>query len=98
MSAGHSDPAYFRNARKVRRVTQARLDSGLEVICIGCGWTIQPGQRFDVGHRIDLARGGTNAIENLGPQHRRENRQAGGRIGAAKTNGGTRRARRLPAW
>lgn len=86
MTATHQDPEYMRNARTVRRHVNAAHKAGRPVWCIGCGREVQPGQRFDVGHIIDASRGGTNAIDNLGPQHRRENRQAGGRIGAQRTH------------
>ncbi len=98
MTAAHRDPTYQRNARTIRRATNQNLKLGREVICIGCGRLIQPGQAFDIGHRIDASRGGTNAASNLGPQHRRENRSAGGRAGAAKTNTASRKARRLITW
>ncbi|MGO8609797.1 hypothetical protein ACC848_43355, partial [Rhizobium johnstonii] len=65
------------------------------------GREIQPGQRFDVGHRIDGSRGGTHDLDNLGPEHRRENRSAGGRLGAHKTNttrGVSRTTKGLPTW
>ncbi len=98
MSGHHQDPEYTRNARTVRRHVNADHKAGRPVWCIGCGREIQPGQAFDVGHRIDAARGGSNALHNLGPQHRRENRRAGGRAGAAITNHTSRRAKGLPSW
>ena len=96
MTAHHRDPLYMKNSRLVRRTTEARLKRGDQVNCGKCGRPIQPGQRYDVGHRIDASRGGTHQLSNLHPEHRRENRQAGGRIGAAATNQASRRARRLP--
>jgi 5-methylcytosine-specific restriction endonuclease McrA len=95
MTAHHKHPEYVRNARIIRIQTRAMHKRGTEVICIGCGRLITPDQSFDVGHRIDASRGGSHALHNLGPQHRRENRQAGGRAGAAITNTASRRARRL---
>lgn len=86
MSAGHASPEYQRNARVVRAKVRADHKAGRAVWCIGCGREVQPQQRFDVGHRIDAARGGSNALTNLGPQHRGENRRAGGKLGAHMTN------------
>jgi len=98
MSAPHRDPLYIKNSRTIRRITNARLNRGDQVNCIGCGHPIQPGQRYDIGHIRDAHRGGTNNLDNLGPQHRRENRSAGGRAGAIKTNAQSRKAKRLPTW
>lgn len=101
MTAHHRSPTYQANARIIRKATNAAHQRGEPVPCIGCGWDIQPGQAFDIGHRIDASRGGPDTLDNLGPQHRRENRSAGGRLGAKRTNdtrGTSRRARGLPTW
>lgn len=101
MTAHHRHPIYQANARIVRKKTNADHKAGRPVWCIRCGREIQPGQRFDVGHRIDASRGGTHNLDNLGPEHRGENRSAGGRLGATKTNttrGVSRKARGLPTW
>lgn len=96
MTAAHKTAEYLRNSRIVRKQTNDRLKRGLQVVCGRCGGAIQPGQAYDVGHVVDASRGGSNALSNLHPEHRGENRSAGGRMGAAKTNGASRRARRLP--
>ncbi|WP_157156253.1 hypothetical protein [Diaminobutyricimonas sp. LJ205] len=98
MTAVHKDPLYIKNARIVRAQTNARLKRGDQVNCGKCGHAIQSGQRYDVGHIIDASRGGTHDLHNLRPEHRHENRSAGGRVGAAVTNATSRRARRLPTW
>ncbi len=98
MTAAHSDPEYIRNARTIRNLTKQQHAAGNPVMCIGCGRAITPDQRFDVGHIIDHHLGGSHDLSNLGPQHRRENRSAGGRVGATITNGGSRKSRRLPTW
>ena len=98
MSTAHSDPAYQRNARIVRAQTRRAWQSGQPVWCIGCGREIPPNTAYQVGHRIDAARGGTNDLDNLGPQHRRENLSRGGRLGAAIQNQRSRTARGLPTW
>lgn len=101
MTALHADPVYMRNARTVRARTNADHKAGRPVWCQRCGREITPGQRFDVGHRIDASRGGTHDLSNLGPEHRGENRSAGGKLGASKTNntnGTSRASRGLPTW
>lgn len=101
MTARHHDAEFMRNARTVRARTNADHKAGRPVWCIGCGREVMPTQRFDVGHRIDASRGGSNRIDNLGPQHRGENRSAGGKLGAQKTNnsrGTSRKSRGLPTW
>lgn len=98
MSAHHQHPQYLRNARIVRARVRADHKVGRLVICIGCGRAITPEQAFDVGHIIDAARGGSHDLTNLGPQHRRENRQSGGRAGALIVNRTSRRAKGLPSW
>ena len=98
MSAVHQDPVYIRNARQVRKVLTPQIAAGAFVPCVECRKPVQPGQRWDVGHVVRPADGGTHALQNLGAAHRRCNRSSGGRIGAATTNRGSRRARRLPSW
>ncbi|WP_399548518.1 HNH endonuclease [uncultured Microbacterium sp.] len=102
MSSAHADPEYQRNARRVRAKVRADHKAGRAVYCQRCGREIQPTQTFDVGHRIDHSRGGSHALDNLGPEHRNAcNRRAGGRLGAQKTNqarGVSRAVRRLPTW
>mgnify|MGYP001591982256 CR=1 FL=1 len=101
MSAHHNDPTYRRNAAIIRSRTRADHQAGRPVWCIGCGRDITPTQPWDVGHRIDAARGGSHTLDNLGPQHRGENRRAGGRLGAQRTNntnGTSRTAKGLPTW
>lgn len=101
MTAAHQHPTYLRNSRIMRKQINAMHKAGRPVWCIRCGREIQPGQRFDIGHRIDASRGGSHSPNNLGPEHRGENRAAGGRLGAQKTNtqrGVSRKARGLPTW
>lgn len=101
MSRAHQDPEYQRNSRILRARVNADLKAGRPVYCQRCGREIQPGQRYDIGHRIDASRGGSHALDQLGPEHRGENRRAGGRLGAQKTNnkrGVSRKAKGLPTW
>ena len=62
---------------------RARIQSQIEdggVPCARCPFPILPGQRWDIGHTIDRAIGGTDA-DGLSPEHARCNRAAGGRLG-----------------
>ncbi len=96
MTARHQSPEYRKNARIIRAQTK-RLDVAMCIRCHGPIF-ISEGEPFDVGHIIDGIRGGSNALSNLGPQHRKENRRDGGRLGAETTNRGKRRERRLGTW
>lgn len=65
--------------------------------CLHCGKPVLPGQRWDVAHVRDLARGG--GVGHVGPAHAQCNRSAGGKLGAAirnrptaSRNGSTREA------
>lgn len=88
MTAKHQHPEYRKNARIVRARVRAAHRTGLEVTCGRCGYPIDPEQRYDVGHRDPE---GGHGLDNLRPEHRGENRSAGGRTGAAVR--GARRAR-----
>lgn len=98
MSQWHRDPVYVKNSRLVRRILTPQIEAGEYVRCVDCGRPIHDGQRWDVGHIVAPRDGGTHDPSNLGASHRRCNRTAGGRVGAAVTNRGSRRARRLPSW
>ena len=98
MTAHHDDPVYRRNARIIRARVNRTHQTGEPVMCIRTGRAIHPGQPFDVGHIIDASAGGSHTLDNLGPEHRRPNRQAGGRLGAHITNTRSRTARGLPTW
>lgn len=80
---------------------RARIKAGPPVQqCIRCGGpiTIADVTTWDAGHTVDLASGGD--AKRYGPEHRRCNRRAGGRVGARITN--ERRGQpvdeRLPNW
>lgn len=82
MTAQHQHPMYRKNARLVRQQVTAARSRGQQVTCWRCGWDIDPEQRYDVGHM----NGTSHALSNLAPEHRGENRRAGGRQGAAIVN------------
>lgn len=98
MSEVHRDSVYVKNSREVRKVLAQQIAEGEYVRCVDCGRPVHEGQRWDVGHIIRPANGGTHDYENLGASHRRCNRSAGGRVGAMMTNRASRRSRRLPSW
>lgn len=90
MTTKHHHPLYQRNARLRRAQVRDTWRTGGEVICRRCGHPIHPEQRFDVGHIDDDA---PPILANLGIEHSRCNRSAGGRKGATITN----KLRSLPA-
>lgn len=98
MSAAHHTAEYRRNAPIVRARVKRAWAEGRAVWCVGCGREVAPGAAFQVGHIIDASRGGANTLDNLGPQHKRENLSRGGRLGAAVTNTRSRASRGLPTW
>jgi len=69
-----------------------RIAATLPAACVDCGLPVYPEQRWQVGHIIGIAEGGTNTADNLGPSHakgpgqRACNQIAGGKQGAAVTN------------
>ena len=83
-----------------------RIRATLPAPCVDCGHVVTVEMRWQVGHIVALHEGGTKTADNLGPSHsngsgpggRSCNQSAGGRMGAAKTNGTKRAARRLPGW
>lgn len=81
MTAKHADPEYRKNARIIRAQVRRAHAAGQEVQCGRCPWPIDPEQAFDVGH-IDP--NGGHSLANLRPEHRGENRRAGGKAGALK--------------
>jgi hypothetical protein len=87
-----------RSVMELRRQWQGRIDAG-EVACGRCGLPLVSGQRWDLGHHIDRAMGGT-AADGLSPEHARCNRAAGGRLaaqlGVGAHAGRTPGARRAP--
>ncbi len=49
-------------------------------VCEKCGQVINPGDLWELDHRIPRSRGGTNDLSNLRPLHRRCNRQGTSRL------------------
>lgn len=90
MSAKHRTPEYNRNAPIIRARVKAAWRAGRFVGCWRCGGEIPPNTAFDVGH---LPGAEASRLDDMAPEHRHRtgrcigNRVAGGREGAAKTNG-----------
>jgi hypothetical protein len=84
MTSKHSTPEWRRTVRIVRAQARATWARGDEVLCWRCGRPIDDEARiYDVGHIDPL---GGEGIDNAAPEHRKENRRHGGRIGARLTN------------
>lgn len=85
----------------ISQTLRPRIAASLPAQCIRCGGIITRDMKWDVGHRVDLEMPGANPYD-VGPEHARCNRRAGGRAGARKVN--ARRAardprdERMPAW
>jgi hypothetical protein len=92
------------DARKWR----PRIAATLPAPCVDCGRDVYPEHKWQVGHIEPLSSfeaegyAGSKTAENLGPSHTGCNARAGGRLGAAKTNGTKRTKSRtekgLPEW
>ena len=92
----HHDAAKWTSVNKTHR---ARIAASLPTACIRCGGIVTNDMRWDVGHRVDLARGGNP--DDVGAEHRACNRRAGGRAGARLTQARRRTGNpddRLPKW
>jgi hypothetical protein len=70
---------YGQTHKKLRQRLAGLVASG-QAICARCGRPIAPGETFDLGH-VDV-----DKSRYAGPEHRRCNRLAGGKRGAAVTN------------
>lgn len=98
MTSKHQSPEWRRTVKIIRTQVALARKRGEEVVCWRCGWPIEEEALFDVGH---LDPQGGEGVDNAAPEHYRENRSHGGRMGARITN--TRRAARVsgfvpPAW
>jgi hypothetical protein len=89
MSRHHDNQKWSTHAPKLRVIIAGQLP----LPCVNCGNPVFPDQSWQVGHRIDAARGGEATIANTGPSHTSCNRKAGGKLAARITNS-KRRAER----
>lgn len=55
--------------------------------CTRCGETVTADMKWHADHILEDVFGGTSTPDNLGPAHKHCNESAGGKIGAAMTNG-----------
>lgn len=94
MSQHHRDQKWTTHAPKLREKIAAQLP----LPCIDCGRAVTADQSWQVGHRTPASMGGRPTVENTGPTHTSCNRKAGGKLGAAKTNGTRRESNGLRAW
>jgi hypothetical protein len=74
----------------------------LPAACSRCGGLVTDEMDWHADHLTERAQGGTDSPDNYGPAHAHCNTSAGGKIGAAITNGvrvqpGVTRVRR-PSW
>jgi len=93
MSRHHAEAGWA----SISAAARPLLEAALPLPCIqGCGRMVEPGQAFDIAHRVDLARHGD--VNDYGVAHRGCNRSAGGRLGAAMMNGRRRTRSRRLAW
>jgi hypothetical protein len=73
---------YGPHHRRLRKQLLQAVEAGEAVFCARCGDAILPGQKVDLGH-VD----GSGKTAYSGLEHSLCNRRAGGRLGAAVTNG-----------
>jgi len=74
---------------RISKQLRPRYEAMLPLPCANhckMGGLVLPGQKWDLAHIVDLAKGGTNTAENLGVAHRYCNRSDGGTEGANKIN------------
>ncbi len=83
MTSKHTTAEWQRTARLIRAQVKRAWATGQEVLCWRCGRPIHEDEPFDVGHLDPF---GGEAPDNAAPEHRTENRRAGGRMGARITN------------
>jgi hypothetical protein len=95
MTRKHQSPEYQRNARVIRKRTDAQLATGAQLACWRCGRPIV--KPYDVGH---IHPNGGEHMSNLAPEHRTRtgvcagNRNDGGRVGGLSTAAGKRAAQK----
>lgn len=83
MSRHHDSAKWAATSAKLRARYKPQVDSG-NAVCGRCRRPIHPGEPWDVGHVVDLSSG--QPSQGYRTEHRRCNRSAGGKLGAAKTN------------
>lgn len=94
MSQHHRAQKWTTHAPKLR----AQIKPQLPLPCIDCGNPVFPEDDWQVGHRTPASVGGRPTTANTGPTHTRCNRKAGGKLGAAKTNGRRAESNGIRPW
>jgi hypothetical protein len=101
VSVHHRRQKWTTHSPKLRATITPRLP----LPCVNCPHPVTPDQTFQVGHLRDAARGGRPTVANTGPSHtycpacrKRCNQVAGGRLGAAITNGRRQQAKDIRPW
>lgn len=107
MSRHHRAQQWTTHSPKFR----AQIKPLLPLPCIECGHPVLPEHKWEVGHKRDASRGGRPRLDNVGPVHcksidkagniiwpRNCNQIAGGKLGAAVTNGRRRQAQDIRPW
>lgn len=76
-----------------------RIAATLPAPCVNrCGRSVTPDQAWDIGHVVDVGKGGSDDPSNLGPSHVQCNRSDGGKEGRARQIARVKESRRLPQW
>ncbi|ROS57210.1 hypothetical protein [Frigoribacterium sp. PhB118] len=94
MSRHHRAQKWTTHSPKLRK----QIDPLLPLPCIGCGRPINPGDKYEVGHRLDAALGGRPTPANTGPIHGPCNRKSGGTLGARITNSKRQAGKDIRPW
>lgn len=113
MSRHHRAQQWSTHSPKLReKLTALMRAAGGALPCVECGHPVLLGvHRWQVGHRRDAMDQGKPTLANVGPVHcksfdklgrttwpRNCNQKAGGRRGAAITNGRRRQAQDIRPW
>ena len=94
VSRHHEASKHASKAPSVRKLIERTLPAP----CEECGRPVLPDQAWHVAHRVPASQGGQTTIANCGPAHAGCNLRAGGRLGAAITNGRRRQSIGRRQW
>lgn len=113
MSRHHRAQQWSTHSPKLReKLTAIMRRNGGALPCVECGQPVLLGiHKWQVGHRQDAGKGGPPTLANVGPVHcktidqhgrfiwsRNCNQIAGGKAGAAITNGRRRKTQDIRPW
>lgn len=101
MSQHHRAQKWSTHSPKLRKLITPQLP----LPCVNCGRAVMPEHKWQVGHRLDAAKGGRPTLSNVGPSHvkselwpRSCNQIDGGKAGAAVTNRKRKADKGLREW